>query len=116
LAALSLVCQHVEEDALGEEHAHIMDAKFLQTIGSTDVGLLQTTGIDHLIADRRADMPETIELRADLADFTAKHFIVVRQLRGTQEAAGRPARDGQAIVPRAKQRRRGPLDPTSGIR
>ena len=67
-----------------------MDAKFLQTIGSTDVGLLQAIGIDHLIADRRDDMPETIELRADPADFTAEHFIVVRQLRGTQGAAGGP--------------------------
>ena len=56
-----------------------MDPELFQAIGATHLLLGEAVVIANSIAHHGTDMAEAIKLRADLADLTAEHLIVVHQ-------------------------------------
>ena len=60
-------------------------------------------------------MSQTIELRADLAQFPAYHLVVVDQLVLAEGAAGGDSREGQLIAPLAAHGHTVFIDPAQAV-
>jgi hypothetical protein len=114
-AADAPVARHAGEYAAREEYAHVLDAELLQAVSLAELGAAEAVVEVIVAAHADADVAEAVELRADLADLTAEHLIVVDKAVGAVRAAGRRAGDGKAEVPLAKERHAVLVDPAELI-
>jgi hypothetical protein len=53
-----------------------VDAKLLEAIGATHFGLFEAVVVDRLIPYQRGNVPQAVELRANLTDLAAEHLLV----------------------------------------
>src|SRR5215831_6854967 len=76
--------QDVEQDAAREERFDVVYTELLEAVGAADLLLRQAIIVAYLVPNHDTDVAEPIKLRPDLADFTAKHLVVVHQLLVTK--------------------------------
>src|SRR5262249_8379303 len=76
--------QNVEQDAAREERFDVVHTELLETIGAAYLLLRQAIIVAYLVPNHDTDVAEPIKLRPYLADFTAKHLVVVHQLLVTK--------------------------------
>ena len=73
-------CRHVEQHAAREEHADVFDAQLLEPIGRAELRAPESVIKIIVAADPHADVPQPVELRADLADLAAEEVVVIDAL------------------------------------
>ena len=72
--------RHVEQDAAREEDADVLDAELLQAVGRAELGAPEAV-VEVIVAiDPHADVPQAVELGADLADLAAEEVVVIDAL------------------------------------
>ena len=103
-AVNSLELNKIDQDTSREEHADVFDAEFLKPIGIAELTQLETVVEDVFPVDVCSDVPEPVELRADLADFSAEQLVVRHDLIGAGRRPRRQTGNRQAEMALAGQR------------
>src|ERR671918_492709 len=98
--------EDVEQDAAREERLEMLHAELLEPVGGADLLLGEAVVVaDLAVAGGHADVPEAVELRADLADLAYEQLIVVVELVVAERPTRRRARDDDVRPqPLAEQR------------
>ena len=91
----------------GEKRLQLLDSELLQAIGVADfrrrVAVVEAhLGLVAVLAQLEADVPEAVELGADLADLGCQELVMVDELVRAEWAARRSARDTQGKGARAE--------------
>ena len=77
------------QNSAREEDADVLDAELLQAVGRAELRATKAV-VEVIIAiDPNADMPQAVELGADLADLAAEEVVVIDPLVLAARPAGR---------------------------
>ncbi len=90
----------IDQHAARDDRMELLDTEAFEPVGGGELPFDEAVVEAHLLAiavraDLHADVAETVELGADLADLGRQELVVPDDLVGAERAAGRRAGDPQ---------------------
>ena len=88
--------RHVEQHSASEEHADVLDAELLQSVGRAELRAPEAVVKVIVAVDPNADVTQAVELGADLADLAAEEIVVIDALDSCRWARRSASRESSS--------------------